>query len=41
MLEEDLEEERFFVAVRKAYWAAPDGSPTRKLCEQLINKLDF
>ncbi len=41
MLEEDLEEERFFVAVRKAYWAAPDGSPTRKLCEQLITKLDF
>jgi HEAT repeat protein len=41
MLEEDLEEERFFVAVRKAYWAAPDGSPTRKLCEQRINKLDF
>jgi len=41
MLEEDLEEERFFVAVRKAYWSAPDGSPTRKLCELLINKLDF
>jgi len=41
MLEEDLEEERFFVAVRKEYWAAPDGSPMRKLCEQLINKLDF
>jgi HEAT repeat protein len=41
MLEEDLEEERFFVAIRQAYWAAPDGSPTRKLCELLINKLDF
>ena len=41
MLEEDLEEERFFVFVRQAYWAAPDGSPVRKLCEQLINKLDF
>jgi HEAT repeat protein len=41
MLEEDLEEERFFVAVRRAYWAAPDGSPTRRLCELLINKLDF
>ena len=41
MLEEDLEEERFFVAIRKEYWAAPDGSPLRKLCEQLINKLDF
>jgi HEAT repeat protein len=41
MLEEDLEEERFFVAVRRAYWAAPDNSPTRKLCEQLISRLDF
>jgi HEAT repeat protein len=41
MLEEDLEEERFFVAVRKEYWAAPDGSPARKLYELLINKLDF
>lgn len=41
MLEEDLEEERFFVDVRRAYWAAVDGSPTRKLCEQLITKLDF
>jgi HEAT repeat protein len=41
MLEEDLEEERFFVAIRRAYWAAPDASPMRKLCEQLINKLDF
>jgi HEAT repeat protein len=41
MLEEDLEEEHFFVDVRRAYWAAPDASPTRKLCESLINKLDF
>ena len=41
MLEEDLEEERFFVAVRKEYWAAPDNSPVRKLCGELINKLDF
>jgi hypothetical protein len=41
MLEEDLEEERFFVAVRRAYWSAPDGSATRKLCELLITKLDF
>jgi HEAT repeat protein len=41
MLEEDLEEEKFFVAVRRAYWAAPDASPARKLCEQLITKLDF
>jgi HEAT repeat protein len=41
MLEEDLEEEQFFVAVRRGYWAAPDGSPTRRLSEQLIAKLDF
>ena len=41
MLEEDLEEERFFATVRRTYWAAADGSPTRRLCEQLIGKLDF
>jgi HEAT repeat protein len=41
MLEEDLEEEQFFAAVRKGYWAAPEGSPTRRLSEQLIAKLDF
>ena len=42
MLEEDLEEERFFVAVRQAYWAAAGRLGRRaKLCEQLITKLDF
>ena len=41
MLEEDLEEERFFVAVRRAYWSAADGSATRRLCEQIITRLDF
>jgi HEAT repeat protein len=41
MLEEDLEEERFFALVRRTYWAAPDRSPTRALCEYLITKLDF
>jgi HEAT repeat protein len=41
MLEEAFEEEQFFVFVRKTYWEAPDGSATRKLCEQLITKLDF
>lgn len=41
MLEEDLEEERFFVAVRRAYWSAADGSAMRRLCELLITKLDF
>lgn len=41
MLEEDFEEEQFFVAVRRGYWAAADGAPTRRLAEQLIAKLDF
>lgn len=41
MLEEDLEEEQFFVSVRRGYWAAADGSAVRRLSEQLINKLDF
>jgi HEAT repeat protein len=41
MLEEDLEEEQFFVAVRKGYWAAADNSPVRKVAEQLITKLEF
>jgi HEAT repeat protein len=41
MLQEDLEEEQFFVAVRREYWTAPDTSPVRKLAEQLIGKLDF
>jgi len=41
MLEEDLEEEQFFVAVRKEYWTAADAAPVRKLAEQLITKLDF
>jgi HEAT repeat protein len=41
MLQEDLEEEQFFVAVRKDYWSAPNTSPVRRLAEQLIGKLDF
>jgi hypothetical protein len=41
MLEEHLEEEQFFVNVRRGYWAAADGSAVRRLSEQLINKLDF
>jgi HEAT repeat protein len=41
MLEEDFEEERFFVAARRAYWAAADGSPTRKVAAALIGILEF
>ena len=41
MLEEDLAKERFFADVRRAYWAAPAGSPTRDLMQDLIGKLDF
>ncbi|HEX2456497.1 MAG TPA: hypothetical protein VHI99_22555 [Vicinamibacterales bacterium] len=41
MLEEDFEEERFFVTVRRAYWQAPEGSPARKVAEALIRGLDF
>ena len=41
MLEEDLEKERFFAVVRRAYWEAPEGSPARELMQDLIGKLDF
>jgi len=41
MLDEDFEEERFFVTVRRAYWAAPEGSPARKTAEMLIQRLEF
>jgi HEAT repeat protein len=41
MLEEDLDKERFFAAVRRAYWAAGDASPKRELMQTLIGKLDF
>ncbi len=41
MLEEDFEEEQFYVTVRRAYWAAPEGKPVRKVAETLIRKLDF
>jgi HEAT repeat protein len=41
MLEEDFEKERFFVTVRRTYWQAPDGSPTRNLTDALIQKLEF
>ena len=41
MLEEDLDKETFFAAVRHAYWDSPEGSATRPLMQTLIGKLDF
>ena len=41
MLEEDFEEERFFVAVRRAYWKAPASSEARRTAEALIQGLEF
>lgn len=41
MLSEDFEEERFFVDIRRAYWAAPEGSPRRAVAQALIDKLEF
>ena len=41
MLEEDMEEERFYVTVRRAYWAAAAGSPARNIADILIQKLEF
>jgi hypothetical protein len=41
MLNEDYEEERFFVEVRKMYWASPTGSARRTIAEALMDKLEF
>ena len=41
MLEEDLDKETFFAAVRRTYCDSPDGSATRQLMQTLIGKLDF
>jgi HEAT repeat protein len=41
MLEEDLDKETFFAAVRHAYWDSPEASATRQLMQTLIGKLDF
>ena len=41
MLEEDYEEESFFAAVRLGYWQAAESSPTRRIGQALIDKLEF
>lgn len=41
MLEEDLIEETFFATVRRSYWQAAPGSPSRALADALIQKLEF
>ena len=41
MLDEDLEEERFFMTTRAAFWAAPERSPARAVAEELIRALEF
>jgi HEAT repeat protein len=41
MLEEDYEEESFFASVRRGYWQAPENSPSRRVGQTLIEKLEF
>jgi hypothetical protein len=41
LLEEDYAEEQFYAAVRAAYWAAPESSPTRTIAASLIDRLEF
>lgn len=41
MLEEDLDEEHFFAFVRRGYWSAQEGSPSRVFMKSLIRDLDF
>ena len=41
MLEEDFAEEGFYVTVRRAYWAAPEGSAARATAQEVIQKLEF
>jgi HEAT repeat protein len=38
---EDYALERFYVEVRRQYWASAPGSPRRRLAEALIQKLEF
>jgi HEAT repeat protein len=41
MLEEDFAEEGFYVTIRRAYWAAAEGSATRATAQTIIQKLEF
>ena len=41
MLEEDFAEEMFYVSVRRAFWAAAEGTPARRLAEAVLQKLEF
>ena len=41
MLEEDFAEEGFYVTIRRAYWAAAEGSATRATAQEIIQKLEF
>lgn len=41
MLEEDFSEEMFYINVRRSLWAAPEGSPARRLAEAVLQKLEF
>lgn len=41
MLEEDFNEEQYYVAIRRAYWKTPEGGPARKVAESLITTLEF
>ena len=41
MLDEDLEEERFFMTARRTFWDAPEGSSTRRVSDELIRVLEF
>ncbi len=41
MLEEDYAEESFFAAVRRGYWQAAESSPTRRVGQALIDKMEF
>jgi len=41
MLSEDFEEEQFYVDVRQALWAAPEGARRRQAAVRVIEKLEF